>query len=119
MARGQNSSKLKVAGSNPAGVATAFSGLFQINYLGTILSSRVGRLDNSACCFVLLRSLNLAIACSARRSRSATAVYRCTSLKVLWPVTDMISCVANRRNHALLSPEDTLSLQRPDNMARD
>src|SRR5436309_108128 len=46
----QQPSKLKVAGSNPAGVATHKSFHFNFHYLLRLLSNRVGRLDNFCSC---------------------------------------------------------------------
>ena len=57
-------------------------------------------------------------AASARRRRSAAAVYRSTSLKVKWPVTAPISlgvhpASASRRDAAFLSPCAAHSFGRP------
>jgi hypothetical protein len=56
-----------------------------------------------------VRYLALSIAAWARRAWSAAFVYRCTSLKLVWPVIAAISCMvhpasARRRAVALRNP---------------
>jgi hypothetical protein len=67
----QQPSKLKVAGSNPAGVATAKTFPSNHNYLLAVLSNRIRWLDNfSNFLFSFPRlwsAVNLSIACSASR----------------------------------------------------
>jgi hypothetical protein len=72
VAAGRQTSKLKVAGSNPAGVATSLFYSFSFNYLEDVLSSGSEVLDNFSSLFVL--AIPFAIACSASRDWSAALV---------------------------------------------
>src|SRR5437762_12754486 len=92
-----------VGGSNPPGPTT-------LKFRTLIFQFFLAKLSNqTASLTVAVHYLDLSIAARASRAWSADLVYRCTSLKLAWPVIAAISCMvhpasARRRAAALRSP---------------